>query len=185
MNKVVYGFSMIELLVVLMVVVMMFSFGLPRLLTQSVAKQRQEFLAQMQTIIAGGVVQAIESGQPCQIYFDFDAKRIFLKTYDPSKKQDSFHDNFTEVASDFGISEVIIPDYVVIKNFFIAHNPDEVKGGNVLHEVWLYALPDGTCQPAVINIACQYENPADDQSVGIKISPFLGKVALYENFQTP
>lgn len=176
---------MIELMVVLMVMVIMMSFAVPRLFVKSIGKQRQEFLAQFETLISSGVVQALQSGQPCQIYFDVDNKRMYLKEYDSSKKQESFHDNFSEVTASYGLHELEIPEYVIFKNFVIANNPDEVKGGNVLHEVWFYALPDGSCQPVVINLLCQYEQASDDQQVGIRVSPFLGKVELYEIYQTP
>ncbi len=174
------GFTVIELLIVLLLISMFGSFIIPTFLSKkNVVKQ--QFIADFATLIQDTLYQAITTKKIHQVFFDFDARTIVVKEHDPNIQDSSTHKQFAPSAT---INKITTPQRLEFRNFYIDHK-DEIEQGKIIHDAWFYIMPDGTSQPVILNIEDQNPDSLQNEEFAITINPFYSQVQEHETFQKP
>lgn len=177
------GVSFLEILFVLFLLSLFASFIIPTFIGKQKHAAKKQFIADFVTMMQESLYQAINTNKIHQIYFDLDNHEIISKAQDKSLEKESQHKQFLP-ATDAGISNVRIPEQLVIRNFFI-QNEDEFQTGNIMNDVFFYIMPDGTSQSIIINIEEQDPDAPENSVFALTINPFYSQVQEHDTFQKP
>lgn len=176
------GISFIEILVVLLLISIFMSFAIPRFFSTQQGRAKKLFFTEFATLVSDSMYQAVTTKKIHQIFWNIDTKEITVKIYDEKSDSKDKHQKFKPVNSGIFHSSMKIPDHFSIHNFFI-QSSDEIKPGEIKHNIWTYIMPDGTSQSVIINI--QDEQEANNNRFSIIINQFYSQVSLHDTFEKP
>ena len=183
-NKAKQGFFILELVIVLALIGVLGSMVIPNLFRSKQGVVRKEFLSSFESLLKGAVQQAVLTGKVYQVYINNDDKIVQTRVFDSKSSEQNKHKQFTKVNDDQYLQELPLPSQLIVKNFFIGKS-DEVIAGSKLQDVWFYIMPDGSCQPILVNMIDQHDYTENDFKFSFVISPFYARMSVYESFQTP
>lgn len=179
-----YGYSLLELMIVLAIIGLLGAFAVPNLFKTKQGAERKEFIASFQVMLKDCVLRSIVQNKMHQIYIDIEHEVIQIREFDASSIETNQHQKFKKV-EDFGyLTEIRFLKRFVIHNFFI-NGIDEVTPGNAMLNVSFYIMQDGTSQAIVVNFVDQdIDGVVPDIQFSCVINPFYARLSVHETFQT-
>ena len=160
------GFSLLEIIVAMAIVAVMAT-QIPRL-TRINYNQQEKFVADLNMLARNAYTQALVSGRPTQLFFDFEStiKKVTIRV-ESDKKNTENKPLFEPVKSDFGNDWLIWNDNFEIEKFII-DGKDEATGGT-LNTVWFYIMPSGLSQQVTLVM----RDDAVGRSFELELNPFF------------
>lgn len=176
------GISFIEILITLLILGVIITFVIPTFLSKNAKTPKKLFCAQFNVLMQETLAQAIINNKVHQVFFDFDDRKIIVKSHEPAQPGTTEHDKFVPIPENSYPKVITIPDSLDIKNFFINGKDDFAAGSNV-RTIWFYIMPSGTSQSVIINI--EDAESTHQNRFAITINPFYSQVKEYDTFQQP
>lgn len=176
------GISFIEILITLLILGIITTFVIPTFLSKNAKTPRKLFCAQFSVLMQETLAQAIVNNKVHQVFFDFDERKVIVKTHEPAQPGTTEHDKFVPIPQGSYPIPITIPESLDIKNFFI-NGKDDFAGASNVRTIWFYVMPNGTSQSVIINIE-DVDSPYKN-TFAITINPFYSQVKEYDTFQKP
>lgn len=178
------GFSLLEVMIVLVLIVMLGAFVVPNIFKARQGSQRKQFLTSFETMLKQSVLRSILKQEIHQIYFNIKQEVIQMRIRDLKSIETNLHKQFIEVKDLEYVTHIPFLKNLKIKNFYI-NGADEVISGALLDDVLFYIMPDGTSQPIIVNILEENDDQMQDISFSFVVNPFYARMSVYETFQAP
>ncbi len=178
------AFTLIELLLALLVVGIIASMMLPNLGARKPRQEREQFLAQLNTVVGFAWRQAMVSGKPTKVLFDFKKNNNTVSVQQVTGQKDR-DGNPISVPVKSAHAIMKFPDRYVIKNFLIERF-DEMKRYNDPRNfsTWFFVMPGGLTQEVIINLVDTKDKKAGKPyPVGLVLNPFTAQFKIYDEFQ--
>ena len=176
------GFSFIETLVVLLLFSLCTSLVIPRLFQNKPGSVKKQFITNFKTLISETLYQAIATQKTHQIFFDLNKQEILVNVYQLNATESSKHSQFKPTNKNSFYNRLAIPSTFIIKNLYI-NKIDEMAQNKKVNDVYFYIVPDGTCQPVILNIID--EQIEANNNFSISINPFYSQVTEHDTFKSP
>lgn len=179
------GFTLIEILVVIAIMMVMATVIVPNLSPRKAADERASFIAQLNTLLRFAWQNALISHAVHKVVFDLKHKKIFLEQA-TDKKNNEGDVLFKSLGQSHFKTALTWPDNLVIKNFYI-EGFDEMKrsvDGSTL-ETWFFIVPDGLAQHVTINIVDTKDLKQNGRQtkVGLVLNPFNAQFVAHDTFK--
>lgn len=176
------AFTLLELLLALLVMGVLASLIIPNFRGRQPRQEREQFIAQLNTLMAVAWRHALQSGKPAKVVFDFTKKLISAQGLTGQKDRDG-----NPISQPIKSANAIMrfPDRYQIKNFFIERF-DEAKRfvGRAAGETWFFLMPGGVAQEVIINLVDTKEKKGGKPfPVGLVLNPFTAQFKSYDEFQ--
>jgi type II secretion system protein H len=180
------GFSLLEIMIVLMLIGIIGSIITPNLQRSTPRYEREEFIARFNALTQLAWQQALMKHQLYQVSVDIGKRAIFLSQ--PTGTVDRSGNPVFKPAQDVvQNTSFVIPEQFDIKQFFIEGFDMMAKfTKSKTEEVWFYVVPGGMTQDVVVNFVDNKDlyNNAPRQ-VGLVLNPFSAQFKVYDTFQKP
>lgn len=180
------GFSLLELLVVIAIIGLLSAVIVPNLQRSTPRYEREAFVARFTTLVQYGWQQALVTHKIHRINVDIGKKLITLTTASDEKDR-SGEIVFKALVDPVDDTEIVIPDQIVIKQFFIEGFDMMTKyARSKTTSMWFYIVPEGMAQSVVVNFV-DTQDVRDDQprQIGLVLNPFIAQFKTYDTFQKP
>jgi prepilin-type N-terminal cleavage/methylation domain-containing protein len=180
------GFSLLELLVVIAIIGILSAVIMPNIQRSTPRYEREEFIARFNTLVQYGWQQSLATHLLHRINVDV-GKKVITLTVATDQKDKSGEFVFKPIPDAVYDTECVIPEQIVIKQFFIEGFDMMTKfARSKTASVWFYIVPEGMVQNVVINFM-DTKDVRDDQplSVGLVLNPFTAQFKTYDTFQKP
>lgn len=126
------GFTLIELMIVILIIGIITSLGLPRILRGSLT-QTEQFISRLNSLVQDGVQLALSTHEPQKITFGLTAKQVELQSIPDNKVRRT----------------LAIPAVVDIEDVTINGKPQFTSGGQ--RQAFYFLInPDGVSQEVVM-----------------------------------
>ena len=177
------GFSFIEILVALLLLSIFASMVMPRIFGNRKGVVKKQFFSDFSHVMSDTLYQAITTKKIHQVFFDFNSREINIKIHHVDPTETNKHKQFKILPPGNFHSSLIIPEQLIIQNFYI-NGENVMSAGKTTNDAWFYIMPDGTAQSIVINIEDENEE-TNYNSFSITVNPFYSQVQLHESYQKP
>lgn len=185
-RKIVFpGFTLLELIVVIALIGAMMAIVVPRIGGKTAKQEREEFIAQLNTLVSFSWSNALRSGKVQKVDFDFETNKIIIEE-SAGKKDERGQLVTTPLKRAYRSTSLKIPKQFILRNFYI-EGVDEVaaRGGNIAG-AFFYITPEGLAQSVVINFVDRKEKRAGAPvPFGLVLNPFSAQFAGYGTFKKP
>ncbi len=181
------GFSLLELLVVLLIIGLLGTIVIPNLQIRAPGYERQEFLASIQGLIGTAWQQVLKTGTLHRLFFDFKKSEIRLEQIVKTEQFGGEKEEGKLVELPYIKTQLAIPPAVAIKQLFIDGTDVLNQPGVKVETAWFYMVPEGLSQAVVINLVDTRDTDEKGQPTrfGLTVNPLTAHVNLYENFVQP
>lgn len=150
------GFTLIELVVVLLIMGIMMTLGLPRLF-QKPRDSRELFFSQLTMLTQAGVRAAIQQRTVHRVIFDFEKSELRLEcAAQPGPIEDLLTQAYAPASAAWGKNTFAFPVGLLIKNLFI-EGKDELAGGGT-KQSWFYIDHEGTMQSVIVVVGDEHRD---------------------------
>ncbi len=174
------GFSFVEIMITLLIVGLLVSFVVPSFIRRGQHDPRRVFCAQFTQLMQEAVMSALARHKIQQVFFDIGQRKVSVTIEQEGGNQAGKSIVFVPLEPKTEPQPIIIPEEISIVNFFI-NGIDDIAGRGQVTTIWFYIMPDGTCQPIVLNM----QRTDKDAHFSLVINPFYGQVTEYDTFQKP
>lgn len=180
------GFSLLEMLVVIMIIGILGTMIVPNFQRSTPRYEREAFIARLNTLVQYAWQQALMTHKIYRVIVDVGKKTITLAVQAPEKDR-SGEDVFKPIVNSVEDTQIVIPDQIVIKQFFVEGFDMMTKHGrNATASIWFYIIPEGMVQNVVINCNDTKDLQNDHAlAVGLVLNPFSAQFKVYDTFQKP
>ena len=170
------GFTFFEVIIALLVLAIIGGVIVPRLRHNNPAADVQIFSSNLNSLIFKAANLALISRSVYKVVFDFKKRISWLEKCVVDKKSDK------NIKSE----NIFWPENIDIVEFYI-NGTDECKkyynaGG--IETTWIYIVPDGMVQPAIINLFDRSEEK-EDKKFSMVLNPFSLQFKVYDEFKMP
>lgn len=165
------GFTLIELMVVILIIAIMGSIIGPRLSPRTARMERDQFINGLNALLRTAVTQAVATQTLHQIYWRMADRSIELRKHTGAydRAGNPICKPVTQLASE---GRLQIPERFIIKKFVI-EGVNELAGDRSLKEVWFYVVPDGTAQQVSITLIDTHEDISEAmRTITLTLNPF-------------
>jgi type II secretion system protein H len=165
------GFTLIELMIVILIIAIMASVVGPRLFPQTARMERDQFMSGLNALMRVAATQAVATQALHQIYWRMADRIIELRKHTGAydRAGDPICKSVTQLA---GQEQLKIPERFIIKKFII-EGVNELAGDRSLKEVWFYVVPDGTAQQVSITLVDTHEEVNEAaRTISLTLNPF-------------
>jgi len=170
------GFSFLELVIVVAIVVILAAIALPQL-TRKQRSALETFLPSLNVLVGMVQTNAQITGKLHRIMFDFKNKKVIAEAAS-DKKTTLGEPVFEPLQSHYLKNFIAWPQQFEMNNFYIK-DKDELRGGDT-SKVWFYISPDGITQQISLTIT----DTSTDQNVRYILNPFTAQFKKYGELQT-
>jgi len=165
------GFTLIELLVVILIIGVIGSIVAPRLAPRTARAVREQFIAQLNSMLRAALTQTIVTQTLHQIYWDLEHRHVEIRKHTGGYDRAGDPECKT-VLIPYGVQQVTIPERFIVKQFSI-EGVNEVSGSRALKQVWFYIVPDGVSQQVTIVFADTHEDVSTgEKKLTLMLNPF-------------
>lgn len=173
------GFTIIELLLVIIIIGILSSTLVPLLKTKNPRYERKLFLARLNALMQLAWQRAVVMNSVIRVMFDVSKKTIVLEQQ--VQQTGKAEPSFTPIKQSYISSSLLIPSSLLIKKFFIEGSNEMDRVDKNTAQVWFYIVPRGLAQQVEIN-AIDISNIKNKKTefFNIRINPFTGRFAEYE-----
>jgi prepilin-type N-terminal cleavage/methylation domain-containing protein len=179
------GFTLFELLVVLLIMGIIGSLVMPNLTQRTPRYEREQFIAGLNALMQSALSQAVMSHALHQVYVDVKGGMISIRrhtgTYDRNGDPEC-----KPVGASYANMVQKIPEGIIFKQVFIEGKSELSDGSKKMKEFWFYIVPEGLAQHVVINMV-DTRDSIDDKPhhIGLVLNPFTVQFKVYDAFQKP
>jgi type II secretion system protein H len=173
------GFTLIEILVVLLIVAIMGSVIGPRLSPQTARMERDQFVTALNKLLRVATTQAVASQKLHQIYWQISERFVEIRKH--TGAYDRAGDPVCVPVNQLYGQEILkIPERFILKKFII-EGTNELAGGRALKEVWFYIVPDGIAQQVTISFVDTHEEVSEaNRLLTLTLNPFTVQCSTNE-----
>ncbi len=168
------GFTLIELMVVLVLLSIMLAFSIPRFRTTILDDPLKQAARQLISLIREARQRAAVSDLGCYLEFDIEGGAIKLFCPVPTRTIGDEEADDDGAGEDGPMLSITVPEPVAIESIFAADNERLSTGTAVL---WINRR--GLMEPSIINLS------DGDETVGLRVSPFLPAVEVVDQVIVP
>ncbi len=172
------GFTLIELVVVLVMLGLLITIAIPNF-RRIPDRERKEFALHLNTLTSYALQRAIEQRKIHKVLFNVAQRKISLEQ--EIRKTASGEREFKPIKSTYLRSTCTWSDRLIIKNFYI-DKEDKTQLVGKLSEVWFFVMPDGITQEVIINIVDKQDR---SREFSLEVNPFSGYFSTYDKFKKP
>lgn len=174
-----YGFTLIELVVVIAIIGIMAAIITPNLFKPTASKERKAFIAQLNGLLYQAWQEALVSHKMTTVDFNFNKRIVTLE------RVESFDGDTPKkvpVKGEFVSSTLEWPEDFDVKNFYLEGTDQLAHNKNV---VFFYIMPDGMSQDIIINFYDTKDMLPDNspRPVSLVLNPFVVQFKEYDAFQ--
>lgn len=141
--------------------------------------ERRAFIEQFSALVQFGWQQALATQKVHRIFFDIDNRLIRLEQ-EAEKKDHIGQIEFQPVVLPYIKTDIIWPETLALKQFYIEKTEYIARAGIKTETTWFFIVPDGLCQPVIIN----FQGPEEKQ-ISLVLNPFTARFKQYDYFQKP
>lgn len=177
------GFTLLELLIVLLILGILGSFIAPAFSNRTPRYQREQFIAGLNALMHVGLTQAISTHMLHQVYVDMKKHEISLRKH-TGEYDKSGEPICTQVPGEYIHATQSIPEQFIFKQFWI-EGINEIQSGSKTNELWFYIVPGGLTQYVTINMLDTQDTLENDKPrpIGLVLNPFMAQFKVYDAFQ--
>jgi prepilin-type N-terminal cleavage/methylation domain-containing protein len=169
------GFTLIELMVVLVLLSIMLAFSIPRFRATILDDPLKQAARQLISLIREARQRAAVSDLGCYLQCDIEGGVIKLFCPIPTRTTEEEEPGEDTTASEDGpLLSITMPEPVTIESIFAADD-ERVSTGTA--ELWINRR--GLMEPSIINLS------DGDKAVGLRVSPFLPAVEVAGELLVP
>jgi len=180
MNK--KGFTLLEILVAIALIVIMATILVPNLGRQIPGYERRQIISQLNALTRLAWHNAIITNKIHKVVFNTEKNNVHLEI-----AQDTYNEQgeplFKPLKEAYVKASIYWPDRFQIKNFFI-EGFDEMNrfgGGRKTTQTWFFIVPEGLAQEVTINLLDTREMVDNKpQQIGLVLNPFTAQFNVYE-----
>lgn len=180
------GFSLIELVVAIGLLVLVAAVVVPRLGMRNPKQEREQFIAQLNGLTKFAWQNAITSRKTHQIDFDLQKKVVTILQDSGAEKKDGKLQT-VPLQKSHERTSIKIPPQLLVKNFYI-EGFDEMtsRTGKEITGAYFYIIPEGLTQSVIINIVDTKERIVGrGKEIGLVLNPFSAQFKVYGTFKQP
>lgn len=175
------GFSLIEIMVVIMIMGIMAAIVVPNLRQRVPGHKRKAFITELNTLMALGWQDALATQKVHRVFFDIDARVVSLEIEEigPSDHEIAYK----PIKQAYRTTSYEWPEEIEIKNFYIDGSDELNQPERKTSSLWFYIMPEGLSQNVIINV----EDTSQTQPIrlGLVLNPFTVQLKEYDIFQKP
>ncbi len=154
------GFTLIELVLVITLIGLMLSIGLPSLRNALFTDELNSSTRKIMGLVKGLRHRAIREGRSFNLYFDIESGRFWIKSL--SGKEDERE----------GVDVLQMPPDLSILDVWSGHQGKVARGQGAIH-----FTKRGYVQHTVIHL-----ESSDGKELSLEISPFMRKTKIYKDY---
>lgn len=171
------GFTLLELLVVIVILGLMATIAVPALMRQIPDRERKAFVSRLNALTSYAIQRSIEQRKIHKITFDMAKRTIALEQ---AQEKDSRGEwKFKPVVSPYLSFEYQWPAAISIKNFYVDKQDPRVSK---LSSAWFFVMSDGITQEVIINV---HDEKGKYKQFSLTINPFSGEFKEERGFKKP
>jgi type II secretory pathway pseudopilin PulG len=178
------GFSLLQIVIAIFIIGLLMTIVIPNLRPRIPRHEREQFVAQLNSLMQFAWQQAVITHKKHAITFNFERRTIAVLEETDQKKQDGTP-VFRPVKGQFMRSLITWPENLQIKEFFL-EGDDLLKKfvGRATGEVDIYLVPEGLAQDVIINMIDTKEKVGGrPKQMGLVLNPFSAQFKVYGTFQ--
>lgn len=156
------GFTLIELMVILIFIGIVLTFTIPKVQTSIVTDDLKASTRQMIGLIRGLKDEAVRDHKTCFLHFDLESDRYWIDSTIMSEEE----------RARAAENAFLLPGGVHVLDVWFRD-----KGKQMIGRTAIRFSEKGYIQPSVIHLGSE-----DDRVFTLELSPFLGKVKIYEEY---
>ena len=177
------GFTLLELLVVLLILGILGSVIVPNLTQRTPRYEREQFIAGLNALMQSGLSQTVSTHTLHQIHVDMTKREISLRKQTDEQTKGG-EPVFKPISGAYARVMQEIPEQLVFKQFSIEGINEMKSGRGGTKELWFFLVPEGLTQHVTINMI-DTEDTLDGKPrpVGLVLNPFTAQFKVYDVFQ--
>ena len=178
------GFTLIELVIVLLILGLLAGVGIPALQNRLPGFKRNEFIARFNAMLNFAWQQALADQKTHQLLLDLNKHSIRIEAETEQKGRDG-KPIFKPITATYFDTEYQWPDNIQFKQFFV--DGTDMMRGIKAEEMWFYVVPDGLVQAVIINLIDTSDEDARGEPLqfSLVVNPFTAQVTAHDTFQKP
>ena len=174
------GFTLIEMLIVLGILGLILSVGVPQIGNLFPGSSRKTFFSELNKLIAYAWQNAIREQKTQKVIFDLEKNVVSVEAA-TDQKDVKGQEIFQKPKAFYFSTEINWPESLQVRNFYI-EGTDMAK----YKKMWFFIVPDGLSQSIVINLVdLQDEIDGKPAQFGLVLNPFQPEFKIYDIFQKP
>jgi len=173
------GFTLLEVLLVMILIAIFSAVIVPNLRRVSPRKQREFFVTHLNGLVRFAWQQALATRILHRIFVDFEKKEIQVQQLKKGTR-----DTYEAIKGAPIKTWLTIPASYTFKQFFIEGVDELSRYAGGAGSTWFFIVPDGIVQEVVIN-AIDTASPQRQRQFGLILNPFRAQFTLYDQFQKP
>lgn len=178
------GFSLIEIMIVLLIVSLMAKIVVPNLQNRTPRYERQQFIARLNALTRFAWQNAVAQRVLTRVAFDFEKKEATVQEQiNVALKEDE--KNFRLVSGDPDLVRFVWQSHFTFRNFII-EGFDELSAyaSSKTKSAYFYITPMGVAQQVTLNVA-DSKDKGDGRSrpIGLVLNPFTAEFKVYDEFK--